>query len=331
MSKERIAVLGGGSWATALVKLLQEGGNQVTWWMRDTAQADGIRETGSNPKYISSVSFDLNRLTVSTDLISVLDDAHWVILAVPAAFLEAALEELPISAFKEKVVISAVKGMIPGRNEVIADYLLNCFDFNIEQLLVIAGPCHAEEVALKKLSYLTIAGIDTDASAQFAKMISCKYLKSCTSEDVYGTEYAAVLKNIYALACGIARGIGYGDNFQAVLVSASSREMKRITDALHPLERDIKESAYLGDLLVTAYSQFSRNRTFGHMIGRGYTVQSARMEMGMVAEGYFATKPVHELCEASGVSAPIVEAVYKSLYLNVSPSKAFAALSEKLR
>lgn len=331
MSKERIAVLGGGSWATALVKLLQEGGNHVTWWMRDTAQADGIRETGSNPKYISSVSFDLNRLTVSTDLISVMEDAHWVILAVPAAYLDAALEELPKSAFKGKVVISAVKGMIPGRNEVIADYLLNCFEFNINQLLVIAGPCHAEEVALKKLSYLTIAGIDTDASTQFAKMISCKYLKSCTSEDVYGTEYAAVLKNIYALACGIARGIGYGDNFQAVLVSASSREMKRITDALHPLERDIKESAYLGDLLVTAYSQFSRNRTFGHMIGRGYTVQSARMEMGMVAEGYFATKPVHELCEANGVSAPIVEAVFKSLYQNTSPAKAFATLSEKLR
>ena len=328
---EKVAVLGGGSWASALVKILSENKSQVHWWMRNKNDVQHLINFKHNPRYLSGVTYDLNYVKPSSDIQAVVAVADWVILAVPAAFVQQALAELPDDAFQGKVVVSAVKGMIPKENILISDHVERKYHVPNTHQLVIAGPCHAEEVALEKQSYLTIGSHDMNTAERFCELLRNRYVKANPLDDLDGIEYCAVMKNIIALACGIARGLNYGDNFQAVLVSNAMFEIERFLDAIMPIHRDLSGSAYLGDLLVTAYSQFSRNRTFGNMIGRGYTVKSAQVEMNMVAEGYYAVQSIFELNKNLGVAMPITNAVYHILYERISPAVEFEILKEKFK
>lgn len=330
MTQPKIAVIGGGSWATAIVKLLLNNIDRVNWYMRNKESIDSIKKFGHNPHYLSSIYFDANKLYLSDDLKDVISKSDYLILAIPAAFINEALKELSAADFKNKIVFSAIKGIVPENNLIMGDYLKNSFDIPYENIGVIAGPCHAEEVALEKLSYLTMACPDTEKAALMAKLFSCRYLKASVSDDIFGTEYAAVLKNIFALASGISIGLGYGDNYRAVLISCAIQEIERFVQKVHPISRDINSSAYLGDLLVTAYSQFSRNRAFGIMIGKGYSVKYAQIEMNMVAEGYYAAKCIHEINKTYQVDMPITDAVYNILYEKIAPGIEMQILSDKL-
>lgn len=322
------AVIGGGSWATALTKILTGNGHEVNWWVRRSEMADYINTHHHNPDYLSDVEIDISKTTVTTDINLALNDAEQAILAVPSAFVEQAFETMKAGALHNKKVFSAIKGIIPSRLMIVGDYLHHQLKLPLNDIGVITGPCHAEEVALEKLSYLTIACQNPETASQFAEMIKCRYIKATVSDDIYGTEYAAVLKNVIAIASGICHGLGYGDNFQAVLVSNSLQEIKRFIDAVHPTERDINDSAYLGDLLVTCYSQFSRNRTFGNMIGKGYSVTSAQMEMNMIAEGYYAVACIQKINDKLKVKMPVCEAVYNILYKKLPARKEIEQLAE---
>ncbi|MDB5260844.1 MAG: glycerol-3-phosphate dehydrogenase [Adhaeribacter sp.] len=326
---ERIAVIGGGSWATALVKILSENKAQVSWWLRNQNDVEHLLRFHHNPRYLSGVNFNLAYVKPTIQLAECIREAKWVILAVPAAFVKAALSVLPPEAFTGKILVSAVKGMIPHQNILITDYLQNTFGVPASHQCIISGPCHAEEVALEKQSYLTIGSHDLKRAEQFCGLLRNRYVKASPLDDLDGIEFAAVMKNIIALACGIAHGLGYGDNFQAVMVSNAMQEINRFLHAVMPVPRDLNGSAYLGDLLVTAYSQFSRNRTFGNMIGRGYTVKSAQFEMNMVAEGYYAVESIYELNRTLKVNMPIAEAVYRILYEKVAPGVEIEILKEK--
>ena len=328
---ERIAVIGGGSWATALVKILTENKAQVAWWLRQEKDVRHLQDYRHNPRYLSDVTFDLNYLRPTTALEACIREARWVIIAVPAAFVQATLAPLPPDSFAGKILVSAVKGMIPHQNILITDYLEQAFGVPASCQCVIAGPCHAEEVALEKQSYLTIGSHDLVHAEAFCRLLRNRYVKASPLDDIDGIEYCAVLKNIIALACGIAHGLGYGDNFQAVMVSNAMQEIDRFLHAVMPVTRDLNASAYLGDLLVTAYSQFSRNRTFGNMIGRGYTVKSAQVEMNMVAEGYYAVESIHNRNKTLRVAMPIMEAVYRILYEKISPVVEMQILKEEFR
>jgi glycerol-3-phosphate dehydrogenase (NAD(P)+) len=328
----KIAVVGGGSWATANIKMLTDNttGKEIFWWMRNTQTVEHIHKFHHNPNYLSSVEIDVPAKNISTDLKKTISQANYILLNVPAAFLKAALSGITPADLSGKIIISAIKGIVPDENQIIGEFMNQHFHVPFDHFVVISGPCHAEEVALEKLSYLTIASRNANLAAEFAGMISTRYIKTIVSDDIYGTEYGAVLKNIYAIASGICHGIGYGDNFQAVLISNAIRELERFVDAVHPIDRDIKESAYLGDLMVTAYSQFSRNRTFGNMIGKGYTVKSAQLEMNMVAEGYYAVNCLHQINKQHHVFMPICDAVYAVLYQKESPALQMKQLAEQL-
>jgi len=327
---QKIAVIGGGSWATALVKILCNNCTQVHWWMRSEEAIAHIQQFGHNPKYLQSVAFDTKQLVLSQDLVGTLAAVVWFIIATPAAFLEEAFAGIGASHFANKVVFSAVKGIIPAYNAIPARFIHKSFGVPYDHIGIISGPCHAEEVALERLSYLTLACSNAQYAQQMAAALSCRYIKTTTSDDLFGTEFSAVLKNVYALAAGICHGLGYGDNFQAVLVSNAIQEIERFIDVLHPVHRDTKTSAYLGDLLVTAYSNFSRNRTFGFMIGKGYSVKSAQLEMNMIAEGYYATKSLYEINQKFGVDMPILTAVYHIIYEQTDPTIEMKILAEKL-
>lgn len=328
----KILVVGGGSWATANIKMLTDNTTpkEIFWWMRNPEAVEHVQKFGHNPNYLSSVEVKLPAQNISTDLRSLIAGADIVLLNVPAAFLKEALEGISADDLAGKKIVSAIKGIVPDENQIIAEFLNQHYDIPFDHFAVISGPCHAEEVALEKLSYLTIASQDADLATEFAAMINTRYIKTIVSDDIYGTEYGAVLKNIYAIASGICHGVGYGDNFQSVLISNAIRELERFVAAVHPIDRDIKESAYLGDLLVTAYSQFSRNRTFGNMIGKGYTVRSAQLEMNMVAEGYYAVNCLHEVNKQYNVDMPICDAVYAVLYEKRNPYLEMKNLAEKL-
>jgi glycerol-3-phosphate dehydrogenase (NAD(P)+) len=330
--KKSIVVVGGGSWATANIKMLSDNtvDKDIYWWMRSTEAADHIRQYKHNPNYLSSVEIKVPAQNISTNLKELIAKGDFILLNVPAAFLKDALKDITIDDLKGKKIISAIKGIVPDENQIIGEFMNQHYEVPFENFLVISGPCHAEEVALEKLSYLTIASMDTELAATFAGMLQTRYIKTNVSDDIYGTEYAAVLKNIYAVASGICHGVGYGDNFQAVLISNAIQEIMHFVDAVHPIDRDIKESAYLGDLLVTAYSQFSRNRTFGNMIGKGYTVKSAQLEMNMVAEGYYAVNCLHQVNKQYKVNMPICSAVYAILYKKHSPVLEMQHLAEQL-
>jgi len=330
--KQKIVVVGGGSWATANIKMLTDNTleKEIFWWMRNEATVEHIHKFGHNPNYLSSVEIKVPASNISTDLKALIKHADIILLNVPAAFLKEALTGITADDLAGKKLVSAIKGIVPDENLIIAEFLHQRFNVPFDHFAVISGPCHAEEVALEKLSYLTIASRNTELAAGFAAMLNTRYIKTIVSDDIYGTEYAAVLKNIYAIASGICHGVGYGDNFQSVLISNAIRELKRFVDTVHPITRDIKESAYLGDLLVTAYSQFSRNRTFGNMIGKGYTVTSAQMEMNMVAEGYYAVNCLHQVNKQYKVNMPICDAVYAILYQKHAPVLEMKHLAEKL-
>ncbi|MHB1177660.1 MAG: NAD(P)H-dependent glycerol-3-phosphate dehydrogenase [Daejeonella sp.] len=330
--KNNIAIVGGGSWATAIVKILEDNlcEKEVYWWMRNKEAIDHIRKYQHNPHYLSSVQIKVPDGNLSANLKETISHCDMVLLNVPAAFLKEALIGITTDDLKGKKIISAIKGIVPGDNMIIGEFMNKTYDVPFKDIMVISGPCHAEEVALEKLSYLTIACQDLKLAASFAALLNTRYIKTNVSDDIYGTEYAAVLKNIYAVASGICHGVGYGDNFQAVLISNAIREIEAFVGAVHPINRDIKESAYLGDLMVTAYSQFSRNRTFGNMIGKGYTVTSAQLEMNMIAEGYYAVFCLHQINKVYKVNMPICRAVYAILYERHSPQIEMKLLSERL-
>ena len=330
-NKPKFAVFGGGSWATAIVKMLSENLEEVGWYMRNETALEHIKKDKHNPNYLSSVEFDVSKLKLSNDINEMATYADYLIFVIPSAFLYDELKKLTAS-LKGKIVFSAIKGIVPETSLIVGDHFFTNLNIPFKDIGVITGPCHAEEVALERLSYLTIACADDKKAQTVADHLSCDYIKCKTSEDIIGTEYAAMLKNIYAIAAGIAHGLGYGDNFQSVLMSNAIREMKRYIKKVYKMKRDINGSAYLGDLLVTGYSTFSRNRMFGNMIGKGYTVKSAQMEMSMIAEGYYASKSAYQLNKAQKKNAktPIINAVYSILYENKNAKKVFKALTDKL-
>ncbi len=329
-NQKKVAVIGGGSWATALVKMLCNNVSSVNWYMRNEDAVKHILKFRHNPNYLQSVEFDLNKINVSTDLVEIIEPADIVIIATPSAFLVKLFEGFPTELLKDKIVFSAVKGIIPEYHAIPARFIHKTFGTPYDNIGIICGPCHAEEVALERLSYLTIACQEEEVSEQMCELLACRYIKTSTSDDLFGTELSAVLKNIYAIASGIYAGLGYGDNFQAVLISNAIQEIENLIDEMSPIHRDVKSSAYLGDLLVTAYSKFSRNRTFGYMIGKGYSVKTAQLEMDMIAEGYYATKSVIEIKNKFQVEMPIVEAVYNIIYEKISPVIEMRILADKL-
>ncbi|NCO62314.1 MAG: glycerol-3-phosphate dehydrogenase [Flavobacteriales bacterium] len=327
----KYAVFGAGSWATAIVKMLCENLNEVGWYMRSVYTKEHLLKEQHNPNYLSSVEFNLNQLKLSNDINEIASYADVLIFVIPSAFMHSELEKLTLD-ISDKIVVSAVKGIIPESGLLVGEHFNELYKVPFENIAVIAGPCHAEEVALERLSYLTISCADPIKAKEIAKQLSCDYIKTKISDDIMGTEYAVMLKNIYAIAAGIAHGLGYGDNFQSVLMSNAIREMRRFIKKMHKMKRNINNSAYLGDLLVTGYSVFSRNRMFGNMIGKGYTVKSAQMEMSMIAEGYYATKSAHLLNKKNKkkTKLPIIDAVYEILYEGKDPKKTFKKLTEKL-
>jgi len=327
---QRIAVIGAGSWGTALVKLLSTTQQTVGWWVRKAATIEHIRKYGHNPDYISAAQFDVTRLAMDSDLHAVVKNAEVLVIAVPSAFLKASMDQLDPAELKGKTIYSAVKGIVPETNQIVGEYLFQHWGIAIKDFGVICGPCHAEEVAMERLSYLTIASTDQANAVAMSQALNGRFLKTTLSDDIYGTEYGAILKNVVAVCAGISVGLGYGDNFRAVLVSRAIQEIARFVKAVHPIERDINEPAYLGDLLVTAYSTFSRNREFGTMVGKGYSVKAAQMEMNMVAEGYYAVKCVHEINAQLKVDMPISEATYRMLYEKMSPAMEMRLLSDRL-
>ncbi|WP_247236228.1 NAD(P)H-dependent glycerol-3-phosphate dehydrogenase [Telluribacter sp. SYSU D00476] len=331
-SPEKIAVVGGGSWATALVKILSEQPNvQIRWWLRNADDIAHIRTYHHNPSYLSDVYLSPRKVKVCEKIRDAVRGASYVILAIPAAFVQEPMQELTPEHLRGKRIVSAIKGMVPSSNQLVTDWVESAFEVPLDDICVIAGPCHAEEVALEKQSYLTIASTGYSCAEEFARLMTCRFVTAHPLTDLYGVEYAAVMKNIVALACGITHGIGYGDNFQAVMVSNAMQEIRRFVTAVDPRERDLSSSAYLGDLLVTAYSQFSRNRLFGNMIGRGYSVKAAQLEMKMIAEGYYAVNSIHTMNETYKVPMPITEAVYRILYKRAAPAQEMEALKQYLR
>ena len=316
----QIAVIGGGSWATALVKILSENQVKIKWWIRRKADVDFIRKYNHNPSYLTDVAINPRKVKTYNKMSEALNGVEYIILAIPAAFIPATLKDLNKKHFEGKKVVSAIKGMIPEENLLVTDWLTREFNLPIGQTCVIAGPCHAEEVALEKQSYLTIASPNIEVAKSFANLLNCRFLQANAIADLYGVEYCAVIKNIIAIACGITRGLGFGDNFQAVLVSNAMQEIKIFLDEIYPKEnRDLNNSGYLGDLLVTAYSQFSRNRTFGNMIGKGYSVKSAQIEMNMIAEGYYAVRSIYLISKQHHIKLPIIDAVYHIVYEKTNP------------
>ena len=324
-----IGVIGGGSWATAIVKVLQKSQDYINWFMRGEKNIEFIRKNKHNPHYLRAVELDTGKLNISNDINYIAKESDILIFVIPAAFLKETLEKLS-EDISEKTVVSAIKGVIPVDNLLISDFFNKNFNIPLSSIVILSGPSHAEEVAMERLSYLTFASADIKQARNIANIFEIHYIKTIVSGDIHGIEYASVLKNIFAIAAGIYHGLGYGDNFQAVLVSNAIQEIKRFVDTVHPTTRDIKNSVYLGDLIVTAYSQFSRNRTFGNMIGKGYSVKAAILELNMVAEGYFATKCIHQINKKHFVNMPITDAVYNILYDKISPAIEMKLLTENL-
>lgn len=328
---EKFAIIGGGSWATAMAKILCESLETVHWYMRNPAASIHIKEEHRNPNYLSAVEFNPRQLKLTTDINTAVEEAQYLILAIPSAFLEGELLKLK-HPLTHKVIYSAIKGIVPESGLIVGEHLHKKYGVPYAHFGVIAGPCHAEEVALERLSYLTIACQDTPTARRLAKHFDNNYIRCSISQDTVGIEYAAMLKNIYAIAAGIFHALNYGDNFQSVLMCNAIREMERYIAPIYDTTRNINASAYLGDLLVTGYSSFSRNRIFGTMIGKGYTVKNAQLEMSMIAEGYYATKSAYRLNYKRKVKAntPIIDAVYNVLYQEKDPAKTMSQLTQLL-
>lgn len=328
-SGKHIAVLGGGSWATAIAKVLQEHEAHFTWYMRRDDRIADFKELGHNPAYLTDVKFDTTRIEFSSDINEVASKSDILIFAIPSPYLKSHLSKLTVN-LSDKMLVSAIKGIVPDENMSLSQYFHNCYNVPEEHILVMSGPSHAEEIALERLTYLTWACKDTSLARTFAERVSSHYVITSVSDDVLGIEYGAVLKNIYAIIAGIYFGQKYGDNFHAVLITNAIKEMRRFLDVIAPKQgRDICDSVYLGDLLVTSYSQFSRNRVFGTMIGRGYSVKAAQIEMEMVVEGQYGAKCLKEINARYGIKMPILDTVYRILYNGISVRDALKRLTKE--
>ena len=319
-------ILGGGTWGTALAKMVLMNQKHINWFIRRDDQIEGFYKLGHNPGYLTNVKFNLAQITFYSNIERAIKDSDTVIIAIPSPYVKQYFRRIWNSTFRGKFMVSALKGIIPNDNMVMSEYLADNFKIPSENIGVLSGPCHAEEVALERLSFLTAASSDIEKATLLADSISSRILKTRTSNDVVGIELAAVLKNIYAIASGICQGLLYGDNFQAVLMSNCAKEMSVFLDSVVPIERNITDQHYLGDMLVTSYSQFSRNRTLGTMIGKGYSVKTAQLEMEMIAEGYYGAKCIHEMNNRFKVNIPIIETVYKILYERLEPKAAIKNL-----
>ncbi len=326
----KIAIIGGGSWATAIAKIVVEHTHHIGWYMRRDDRIEEFRRYGHNPGYLTNVRFKTKEIFFSSDLNEIVDKYDTLVFVTPSPYVKNHLKKLK-TRIKHKFVITAIKGIVPDENLVVSEYFHQMFDIPYENLACLAGPSHAEEVALERLSYLTVACGDVEKARAFTQVLGSDYIKTKTSTDVIGIEYGSVLKNVYAIAVGICSGLKFGDNFQAVLMANSIQEMSRFLNAVYPMERNVYDSAYLGDLLVTGYSKFSRNRTFGSMIGKGYSVKSAQIEMEMIAEGYFGTKCMKEINSRMHVNMPILDAVYNILYERISPQIEIKLLTDSFR
>ena len=326
----KIAVMGGGSWATALAKLLLQNEQTIMWYMRRDDRIADFMRMGHNPTYLSDIQFDTSRIEFSSDINYVCSQADTLLLAMPSPYIKEHLKKITVD-LSGKNIVSAVKGIVPDENAIVTNYMADFYGIDPACEVVIGGPCHAEEVALGRQSYLTIGCSDLVKAEAFASCVRGNAMSAVTSTDVSGIEYGAVLKNVYAIAAGIIYGLKIGDNFLAMFVSNSIREMDKFLMAVCGGERNICDSVYLGDLLVTSYSKFSRNHNFGAYIGRGYSVKAAMMEMEMVAEGYYGTKCIHEINKKYNVDMPILKCVYRILYEKASAQKAIAQLATQLR
>ena len=326
----KIAIMGGGSWATAIAKMVLAQADSLNWYMRRDDRIADFKRLGHNPAYLTSVKFDVKRIHFSSNINDIVKESDTLIFVTPSPYLKSHLKKLK-TKIKDKFIITAIKGIVPDDNLIVSDYFTKEYGVPPENIAVVAGPCHAEEVAMERLSYLTIACPDTAKATTVARLLASSYIKTSVSNDVVGIEYGSVLKNVYAIAAGICNGLKYGDNFQAVLMSNAVQEMERFLQTVHPIDRNVIDSAYLGDLLVTGYSNFSRNRTFGAMVGKGYSVKSAQMEMEMIAEGYYGTKCIKEINQHYHVNMPIVDAVYNILYERIAPVIEIKLLTDSFR
>jgi len=328
-------IIGNGSWATALAKMLTDNGIPVQWWMRSTESAAHLRQFAHNKNYLSSVVFNPALIQPTNDLEALINSCDILVVVVPSAYLQALLEPLPADIFKEKKIISAVKGILPQRNQLLNDFLADTFNFPQQNYVAITGPCHAEEVSQERLSYLTFSGLDQELTTQLSGMFQTPYINTGNNHDLWGAQYAAVLKNIYAIGAGMAHGMGYGDNFLSVYITNCYRELYTFSlqqfCKLHPgtEQPDFHTSTYLGDLLVTCYSLHSRNRAFGTLLGKGYTIQAATTEMRMVAEGYFAVRGMQKIAEDLQINMPLVQEIKAALWDN-KPLKACFEIIENM-
>ncbi len=330
MQQTKVAVIGSGSWATAIVKILLHNVERVSWWVREEPIAIHLKKYRNNPSYLSSVKFDIKRLLVTHDINEAVSQAETIVFCIPAAFLDISIKDLNKELLQNKIIISAIKGIVPDSNEIISDYFNQKYQVPYAHFAVVSGPSHAEEVAREKLTYLTIASQNQLVAKNISELFACRFIKTSLSDDIFGTEYAPVIKNIIAIASGVCSGLGYGDNFQAVLISSALKEINNLLEAIHPNHRDIKDSVYLGDLLVTCYSEFSRNRRFGQLLAQGYNPKYAQIKMNQVAEGYYATKCIRQFTSDKELETPIVDAVYNILYHNKRPADEMRALENKL-
>ncbi len=343
----KFGIIGSGSWATALAKILTDKQHSIYWWVRNSDSIEHIRKRHHNPHYLSSVYFDTRLLKMTADVKEVVRQSDVVLVAVPSAYVETSLEGLAAADWQGKKIVSAIKGLLPDKNVLLNDYLGEKFDIKLDDYFAVLGPCHAEEVAAEKLSYLTFSGTDISTASAIASHFSTEYINTITNHDILGVQYAAVLKNIYALGAGIAHGLDYGDNFLSVYIANAADEMAGFLKAFgaehivvgenegedpvtHRRTPNYAASVYLGDLLVTCYSLYSRNRTFGSMIGKGYSVKAAQLEMNMVAEGYHASHCINNINDNIGAAIPIADTVYRILWENVKPSEGFKQIEQVL-
>ena len=327
----KIAIIGGGSWATAIAKIVVGHTHHIGWYMRRDDRIDEFRRLSHNPAYLTSVRFNMDEIAFSSDINAIVQGYDTLVFVTPSPYLKNHLKRLK-TRIKDKFIVTAIKGIVPDENLVCSEYFHQVYDVPEENLACIGGPSHAEEVALDRLSYLTVGCSNLEKAEAFTEMLSSNVIKTKVSSDVIGIEYSSVLKNVYAIAAGICYGLNYGDNFQAVLISNAVQEMNRFLQSVRPdSSRSIIDSVYLGDLLVTGYSNFSRNRTFGTMIGKGYSVKSAQIEMEMIAEGYFGTKCMKEINRHLHVNMPILDAVYNILYERISPQIEIKLLTDSFR
>lgn len=312
-----------------MVKILTDNGHTINWWMRSEKAIEKIKETGHNPHYLNIVKYKTEQLNLFNSISEAIQNGDIILLGIPSAFIVEMLDVLPTNIFEGKTILSAVKGIIPNKNQLVNEYLSDTFNVKLDDYACISGPCHAEEVAAEKLSYLTFASSNVELATEIATYFDSKKLRTIVSNDIYGVQYASVLKNIYALGAGIAHGLDYGDNFLSVYITNCFSELQQFMNVISTqMQHHYNTSAYLGDLLVTCYSLHSRNRTFGNFIGKGYSVNAAKLELNMVAEGYYASKGIFEISHRLNYHLPIADAIYKILWENENPTKAYQSIEK---